>query len=55
MLELRLSHTWREPRLNVSQVKITGIRRETKFKVEDSLELEPGAVQYFWTPDTYLK
>ena len=24
-------------------------------KVQDSLELEPGAVQYFWTPDTYLK
>ena len=29
--------------------------KSVDFKVQDSLELEPGAVQYFWTPDTYLK
>ena len=43
MLEIRLSHRWTDSRLNT-----TGLAR-------DSLELEPGALASFWSPDTYLK
>ena len=38
----------------LKKVKISR-NKSFHFKVQDSLELEPGAVQYFWTPDTYLK
>ena len=39
-----------------NQDDIQKVKHESvHFKVQDSLELEPGAVQYFWTPDTYLK
>ena len=36
-------------------IKLPEVAFMLQLKVEGSLELEPGAVQYFWTPDTYLK
>ena len=36
-------------------IKLPEVAFMIQLKVEGSLELEPGAVQYFWTPDTYLK
>ena len=41
ILELRMSHAWRDTRLNTSFL-------------EENLELEPDAVTDFWVPDSYV-
>ena len=42
MVELRLAHRWMDKRLNVSDIDI-------------SVEIEPSAINDFWTPDSYLR
>ena len=42
MVELRLTHRWMDERLNVSDIN-------------SWLEIEPSAIDDFWTPDSYLR
>ena len=46
MLEVRITHTWKDIRLNTSLIFDT----ETK----TGEELDPSAISQFWVPDSYF-